>query len=541
MLRIILLFAAAVVAASPAQAEIKTPRAISDGMVLQREKPVKIWGWSEPNAEVEVRFGGKIKRSRADGSGAWNVIFEPMEASGTPREMEFFENGRLSKKISDILVGEVWVLGGQSNMSWPLLPTEGGEAAAARADYPSVRCFRQGRQFLPDVYLDKKFGMFEKNSLCSLALSRTPQKDSPEGSSWEKASPESVPLWSAIGFYFAERLAADLKVPVGLLFTSLGGSPMIAWMPESAAAGNPYLKKRAESFSKAMKEWDSGGYEMAAKKHLKKISDRKEAIAKAKLAGKKIRQEAYRYYLPPSKDSPYAHSSTPFYNFNAKVAPLSGYAVRGILWYQGESDANGPAAENFEGQLETLIAAWRKCFGDSSLPFIQAQLSSYGRGKNWPRVRDAQLGVSQRKQNVYTVCTIDVGDKNDVHPRNKSAVAERMEKIALSEVYGDASVYPFSPVFKCAKLSGGRAEVVLETFGRKVEMSGNAGGFEILSGEKWTPAKAVLEGSTIVFESDGGRVIDGVRYLWSAFPQNDACIRNIDGLPLFPFSFIREK
>lgn len=529
-------FLAAISIPTLSLAEIKMPRLFSDGAVLQCGKPLKIWGTAAPDSKVEVVFGGRSAAAKADSSGEWSVQLPAFEASKTPREMTVSENGKAAKKISDILVGEVWVLGGQSNMAWPLKPTKDCLKAIGRADYPTIRCFRSSKQALPDIYAGKKFGTFERSSLCSLSLSRTQQKDSPEGSAWERATPQSVPLWSAIGFHFAEKLAADLDVPVGLLFTPLGGSPMIAWIPESAADGNAVTKARAKSFRKLLRAWDNGGYEKAKAEY-----DAKIAKLAAAAKGKIDRSGGYRDYVPPSKDSPYAESATPFFNYNAKVAPLSGYAVRGILWYQGESDAYKATEEKFGGQLGLVIDVWRKCFGDAKLPFLQVQLSSYGRSACWAEVRAAQLAASRNIENVYTVCSIDAGDKKDIHPRDKETVASRLEKMAVSQVYGKKIPAPFSPVFKEAKFDGSRVVVSVDDFGRGLKTDGKLRGFEVLCGGKWIAANAEADGGKIAVESPDSARVDGVRYLWCQYPQDDVCVRNSDGLPLFPFRAERGK
>ncbi len=417
-------FLAALLAATVSSAEVKLPRLFSDGAVLQCGKPLKIWGWASPDSEISVSFAGKTASARADKSGEWSVQLPPLPASKTPRKIEISENAKLSKTVSDVLVGEVWVLAGQSNMAWPLLPTTDGKAATERANYPTVRCFKKIRGALPDTFIERKFGTFERTSLCSLDLARTPQKDSPEGSVWRAATPKNVPLWSAIGFYFAEKLAADLDVPVGLVFTPIGGSPMAAWIPESACAGNGFLEMRKKSHAIHMRKWDNGGYEKALAEYNAKVEKRKSELAEWKRGGKKPENwGGYRAYVPPSKDSPFSASETPFYNFNAKVAPLAGYAARGILWYQGESDARGASAE-----------------------------------------------------------------------------------------------------------------VSVDSFGRGLKTDGEMRGFEVLVGGKWLAADAALDGGKIVVSSRNGGKIDGVRYLWKQYPQDDVCLRNSDGLPLFPFS-----
>lgn len=530
-------FLAALFAASVSFAEVKLPRVFSDGAVLQCGKPLKIWGWALPESEVSVSFAGKTASARADKSGEWSVSLPPLPASKTPRKIEISENAKLSKTVSDVLVGEVWVLAGQSNMAWPLLPTTDGKAASECANYLTVRCFKKIKGELPDTFLEHGFGTFERTSLSSLDLARTPQKDSPEGSVWRAATPKNVPLWSAIGFYFAEKLAADLDVPVGLVFTPLGGTPMAAWIPESACAGNGFLEMRKKSHAIHMKKWDNGGYEKALAEYNAKVEKLKSEIAEWKRGGKKPESwGGYRAYVPPSKDSPFAASATPFYNFNAKVAPLAGFAARGILWYQGESDVYKTSLAAFESQLETVVRVWRECFADPNLPFIQAQLSSYGKSANWATARAAQLAVSERTENMYTVCTLDIGDKNDVHPRNKTDVGLRMELVAMACVYGKPTPSPLSPILAGAKFVGDSAEVSVNSFGRGLKADGELRGFEASVGGKWVAADASLDGGKIVVKSRDGGKIDGVRYLWKQYPQDDVCLRNSDGLPLFPFS-----
>lgn len=530
-------FPAALFAATLSFAEVKLPRVFSDGAVLQCGKPLKIWGWASPDSEITVSFAGKTASARADKSGEWSVSLPPLSASKTPRKIEISENSKAAKTVSDVLVGEVWVLAGQSNMAWPLLPTTDGKAAAERANYPTVRCFKKIKSELPDTFLGNKFGTFERTSLCSLDLARTPQKDSPEGSVWRAATPKSVPLWSAIGFYFAEKLAADLDVPVGLVFTPIGGSPMAAWIPESACAGNEFLEMRKKSHAIQMRKWDNGGYEKALAEYNAKVEKRKAELAEWKRGGKKPKSwGGYRAYVPPSKDTPFSASATPFYNFNAKVAPLAGYAVRGILWYQGESDVYKLSLAAFESQLETVVRVWRECFADPNLPFIQAQLSSYGKSANWATARAAQLAVSERTKNMYTVCTLDIGDKNDVHPRNKTDVGLRMERVAVACVYGKPAASPLSPIFSGAKFDGASAEVSVNSFGRGLKADGELRGFEVLVGGKWLAADASLDNGKIKLTSRDGGKVDGARYLWKQYPQDDVCLRNSDGLPLFPFS-----
>ena len=248
-------FAFAALAASALSAEIKLPRVFSDDMMFQRQKPVKVWGMSDPGADVRVEFGGKSASAKAGGDGKWSLFLGAMEASFEPRDMKVYENGKLSKTVKSALVGEVWILGGQSNMemeySWRNLKPDGN---------PLIRYFSNPH---PN-------------------LSETPLFDTSEASGWRRAEGDNPRKFSMVGYGFARRLARDLGVPVGLVYTARGGSWMETWIPFGDMDGSEYLKSRREEYSKEMPAWKGGGYEKAAKAHKEKMARHKAAVEKAK-------------------------------------------------------------------------------------------------------------------------------------------------------------------------------------------------------------------------------------------------------------------
>ena len=519
-----------IVAVSTSYAEIKLPRIYSDNMVLQRAKPLKIWGHSSPKADVMVEFTNIKKSAKANDNGEWIVEFPPLNTLSSPQKMSFFENGKFSKAINNILVGEVWVLGGQSNMSWPLKPTTDGDQALKRAPkYTNIRCFTNSVSCLPKEIANAKLGYFEKLSLHQSEMAEKPQKDFSQGWGWEtSANPQDVELWSAIGYYFAEGLVDKLDVPVGIIMVSLGGSPMVAWIPEKNMQKNKLLKAKWGVFKKQRDAWlKEGGYEKALAEYKEKVLDNPRVKEGKRIAG------GWRAYLPPSKLTHIGHSSTPCYNFNAKVAPLTNLSVAGVLWYQGESDCGRTTIEQFQSQLLVVIESWRELFGN--IPFIQAQLSSYAKSKNWMPARQAQLKTAIEQAGVFCVNTIDVGDKKDVHPRNKKAVADRMLRTAFAEIYSGDRNSAFSPSMKSVEYEGNVAKVSFDSYDAILELRGTPKGFMVLSNGTWKDASAKLKGSVLYVSSLDGTKVDGVSYLWEQCPMDKVCLYNKVGLPVFPF------
>ena len=503
---------AAFIAVSSAFAEIWTPSVFSDNMMLQRDAFVRVWGTSAPNAKVEVEFGGKRKSAKADADGKWSLKLDKMPADKNPREMTIYENGKVGKKIGNILVGEVWILGGQSNMQWSAYNTTDFEKLSARANYPNLRYFNQQTKH----------------------LSRTPAKDSLQGKWFAVTSRKLAASCSATGIYFGEQLMKDLDVPVGLVFAALGASKMVAWIPEDKISQQKYLESEWSKFNREMKAYD-----------YKKIHEkwRKDAAAwdieakKAKAEKRKPVPE--RRPQEPVELSSRMPAQTPVYLYNAVISPIEGFTARGAIWYQGESDSFGETLDNFQLQFDFLVNTWREKFGNKNMPFIWAQLTSIGKGSGWPMTRWKQFLSSKSLKNGAVVNLIDLGERDDVHPRDKTSVGLRFEKLALNKVYGMKNVHASAPEMSKVAYSGDSARILFETFGRKLAGKGEPRGFEVLVDGKWVEAAPVLDGKTVVLKSPDGGAVRGVRYLWTAWAQPNVWLFNQDGLPAF--SFIDEK
>ncbi len=511
------LFFSAIFAASAVFAEIVMPRIFSDNMMFQRDMPLKIWGKADAGARVGVEFKDQKKMVKASGDGSWSIELAPVKGSFDPAELVVFENGKEGKRIKNVLVGEVWVLGGQSNMEWRLIPTTDGEAAKARAKYPALRYFTQPS------------GTF------------TPEKqfDTPESSKWQEASPDTVARWSGVGFYFGEQLMKDLEVPVGLIETPLGGSAMRAWIPDEAVSGIPFLEENLANFKKQLAAYDYN----KALAEWKKRSDAYEASVKAaKAEGKPVPEKPWNVRNKPNKLSPQRPQETPGWLYNAKIAPIAGFAARGFLWYQGESDAGGKSLECFEEQFARIIETWRKAWNNDDMYFFWVQLASFGGSGDWATARWKQYQTMRSVQKTGMANIIDLGEEKDIHPRNKTDVGLRLEKIALRDVYGVKGLYPYGPMFKMVRYTPKGAEVVYDLDGRKLVGKGDPRGFEVKIAGEWKPAKAELVGKRVIVnpaDAEKGAKIEGVRYLWKKWALPDVWLFNDQGLPAL--SFIAEK
>lgn len=497
------LIAAFVFGAAQLFAEIQLPRIFSDNMLLQREKPVKIWGTADANAKIDVEFAGSKKSATADARGGWSLKLSPLEASATPREMKFYENGKLSKTVANVLVGEVWVLGGQSNMemtySWRKINP---------APNPKIRYFKN-----------------------PIALAEKPASDTLPTARWVAADKDNLHAFSMVGYGFAQYLAEKLDIPVGLIYTARGGAKMETYIPFAAMDSSQYLKARRENYAKSLDAWRNGGYQKAKKKY----DDLMAAIAKAKAENKTPPKYFSYQKVKPDPVAPNFPLTTPAVHFNGMVAPVAGYAARGVLWYQGESNSRD---ENFAEQFAVLVDAWRNAWRDESLVWIATEIASFdAKDADWAKTRQRQRQASHALPNSHIVAAIDTGEKRDIHPADKAAISERMALAALGAVYGDKTVAYKSPEFKSAKYSAGTAEVLFETFGGKLAGRGDSRGFELKIGGKWIPAKAAVSGDNAVRVSvESAEIPQGVRYAFKSWIKPDVWLYNQSGLPAFGFS-----
>ena len=512
-------------AVSTLHAEINMPEVFSDNMVLQRRMPVKLWGSADANAKVDAEFAGQKKSTTADSKGKWVLYLDSLKASTKPREIQILENGKLAKTIKNVLVGEVWIASGQSNMEMPMGALR-HKVDISGLENPLVRCFKQ-----------KTF-----------SISNTPREHSEEGV-WVSAAPKNenpafdkqdngwggksddIPYrhLSATGYYFANTLANNLKVPVAILYAAKGGTSMCAWIPEFAMQRLPYLKSRFEKFEKDLAADD---YKKRRAIYDEKIAKHKAAVAKAKAEGKTPPKLAWRDTLVPTPETPWSIFDSPACDYNSKIHPIATFTARGVIWYQGEANVSNYTGP-FEEQYKVLVDSWREIWDNPKMPFICVQLTSFGTNADWPTTRVHQLNVANSLNDSYIINTIDLGEKDDIHPTDKKYVGERLGKMALNKVYGK-KIDVVYPEFASANYMDNGVEVKFTTKAKLVG-KGEPRGFEIKINGKWIDAKPELSGKDTVFIASTSGKPEGVRYLWKSWASPEAWLFNKSNLPAYSF------
>ena len=488
-----------ILCAPPMEGALELARPFQDHTVLQADKPMPVWGTTVPGTEVRVSLGTRRQTTTAAADGTWQVEFAPVEASNDAIELRV-SSGKERVTRSDLVFGEVWIASGQSNMRWMLKDCAIGKETISASNDEGLRlCNFQGR-------LHPGGTKYPRELLLGLNPDNYYQTKG-----WESASPKSTPTFSGVAYFFGQRLRTNLKVPVGIIHLAVGGTPMEAHMPKSAFQRDDTLRPLLREW------WKNPNYpqwcrQRAALNLTEWLRD------------------------PPEGQEP-PHPFAPGFLWEAGIDPLLPFPVRGVIWYQGESNATvdgargAPVAKAVNRRkFEALIKSWRRAWRDEELPVYFVQLP--GLNRNWPLFREMQLEVSQQVPNTGMAVTIDVGHPTNVHPKSKKPVGERLAGLALANTYemkvsgGGAQLLEY-------KEEAGRVRLI---FDRDVRP---ASGREVLGLEvagrdrKFHPATARVEGKVILVESDRVPQPVACRYAWASFP---ACnLADSMDLPASPF------
>ena len=493
--------AAVLLLAVPLQAaDLKLAAVFSDHMVLQRDKPVPVWGWADPGEKVTVEFAGQKHAATADAKGKWVVKLDPMSASEESRALVVrAETKKAELKVADVLVGEVWLGSGQSNMAMAVSRCRDFDAEKAAAKLPLVR-------------------MFKENSGAATA----PQPDAK--GTWAVCSPETVGGHSATLYFFGREIPRDLKVPVGLINSSVGGTPIESWIAAEVQAKVPELKSAHEADMKVYNAFDA---EKAKADYAKTLERWNAQVAKAKADGKE----------PPAKPADPAAARTrrgpPGGLFDGKIHPLIPFAVRGVLWYQGEANSGPEKAHLYQHQLAALVTDWRGRWGEE-LPFAWVQLPNFERpGEGWSLVREGMLKTLRLPKTGMAI-TVDIGDPKDIHPTNKQDVGKRLALWALGSVYGKKGIATSGPLPAKHTVRDSEIVVAFTHADGGLKAKGDVAGFQIAGEDKkWVPAVAKIDGETVVVSSPDVKKPVAVRYAWTSNPTCN--LFNGQGLPASPF------
>jgi sialate O-acetylesterase len=494
--RLLTALAALLVGAGPAAAADLVPAGLfTDSVVLQRDTAVPVWGRARPGEAVTVEFAGQRRTAPADARGQWVVRLDPMPANATPRDLAIRTASETSV-LRDVVVGDVWLCSGQSNMAFRMAETADAGAEIAAAANPAVRFFRVAERFAREPGSDVR-------------------------GEWRRVSPESAADCSAVAWYFAQAVQRELGVPVGLLVSSVGGTRIETWMaPETLralGAAGPLLEKwnalPPAEFERILTDY------RAYQHQLHRMHP--EAVRAAKVRGEPAPPEPGRPALR-GHDCPGALH-------HGMIAPLQPFALRGVLWYQGEANVGAPGA--YPGLQGALVADWRRVWG-ADLPFLFVQLAPHRTAT--PAFREAQFRAWRETPRSAMVVTTDVGDAQNIHPTRKRPVGERLAAAALALAHGRA-VESSGPVFRSLRLEPDRAVLAFDHAADGLRAAGGAlTGFTVAGADgNFAPVRAEIDGSTVVIPTTGLTPPIAVRFGWANVPEVN--LFNAAGFPAVPF------
>ena len=460
-----------------ASADVTLPPVLGSGMVLQRDLPVPVWGWADAGEKVSVTFAGQTKTTKAGDDGKWMVKLDPLKANSKAASLTVTGNNKIS--LDNVLVGEVWICSGQSNMEWALRSSMNAKEEVAAADHPQIRLFNVPGHTTSPLPKEKGAG------------------------SWQVCNPKSATGFSAVGYFFGRRLQKDLGVPVGLVGSNWGGTRIEPWTTLAGFESVPELSKIADQVKNYKADTKVGG-------------------------------------------------GSPSAIYNSMVHPLAPFAMRGGIWYQGES--NGGEGVTYYHKKHALVNGWRKVFQNKDLAFYWVQLANFRKenenpagGDGWAKIREAQTQALDIPGTGMAVIT-DIGAANDIHPRNKQDVGWRLAQWALHQTYGKKNLVPAGPLYKSQKIEGNTIRLSFNHVGKGL-MVGKKTGLEptaeVKGGQlahfaiagtdkKWFWAEATIDGETVVVKSSDVPKPVAVRYGYTMNPAK-ANLYNKEGIPASPF------
>ncbi|MGE0374037.1 MAG: sialate O-acetylesterase [Planctomycetaceae bacterium] len=486
--------------------DLRLPSVFGSRMVLQRDMAVPVWGWADAGEKVTVKFRDQTQTATANSEGRWSVKLEPLGVGDAAPLTVTGKQGKI--ELTDVLVGEVWVCSGQSNMQWSVQVGLDPDLEAAAAHHPHIRLFQ-----------------------VPMVTATEPQED--VEAEWRTCTPESLPAFTAVGYFFGRNLHEVLQVPVGLVQTAWGGTRAEAWTSPEMMASVGELKPILDAWEKTAAAYNP---ETAKQQHEQALAKWEDEAAKAKADGKPAPRK------PQLQEDPRRSPHHPSTLFNAMVAPLTPFAIRGAIWYQGESNAS--RAYQYRTLMPSMIQSWRDDWQQGDFAFYQVQLANFREisdeavSSDWAELREAQMLTTQALPNVGAACITDLGAALDIHPRNKQDVGKRLARLALVDLYGFASnITRSGPVYESAVFDGDKAAIRFKTQGSPLATwyREPLTGF-VIAGEdrNWVRAESrIIDDNTVEVSSKHVPKPVAVRYNWADNPQGN--LFNAVMLPAYPF------
>jgi sialate O-acetylesterase len=483
-----------------ARAEVRLPNALSSHAVLQRDQPIHIWGWADPGETVTIHFHDQARTARADTLGKWSLWLGPEHAGGPYTLTAQGSSGSGTEvTLSDVLVGDVWIASGQSNMEMPLNGFPGnavlrnGAQEIAQANLSTVRLLR----------IEHKTSYFPIHDI---------------NATWTECTSQTAAEFSAVAYFFGRAINSREHVPIGLIDSTWGGTPVDTWISMDrigADAGLMPIFSAWARFSDGLEDID-----------LILAKERREDAA----------AEQAHQPKPEHPWHPEGLSWQPASLYNGMIAPLVPYTIKGAIWYQGETNSDPARAPYYSRFFSAMIQDWRSKWGEGNFPFLYVQISNFDSpGENWGMLRDQQRRTLAVADTAMAV-TLDVGDRDNVHPADKQTVGARLALAARALVYGEPQLEYSGPLFRTATVEGSTMRIWFDHAKNGLAAHGpQLAGFEIAGVDgKFVPATARIDGSTVIAEAQQVTQPKAVRYAWPGW--TDANLFNKEGLPASTFT-----
>ncbi|MFZ4397241.1 MAG: sialate O-acetylesterase [Kiritimatiellia bacterium] len=502
--------------AGAACAEVRLAKIFTSDMLLQRDQPIRVWGWAAPQEAVTVILDGQKAATTADAQGKW---LAELPARKQGENLTLTITGQNSISLTNVIIGDVWLCAGQSNMEWLLKDTDNAAEDSKAADLPKIRRI--------------KFNHVQ---------SAFPEVEAPAATAWQVCTPRNAGGFSAVGFYFAREIQAQTGVPIGILDDNWGGTPIEPWTPPAGMESVPELREAVTVRSNAL-----AAYAVSLPRQLNALES---WLVSARAAASNAAA------LPPMPTvAPHPGANGWCSMYHAMIHPLVRFPIKGALWYQGES--NGGEGETYYHKMRALVGGWRKVWNQGDFPFYFVQLASFQNandnpagGDGWAKLREAQtrsLGMTNTGMAVI-LDTVPLKSAGDIHPRNKSDVGQRLARWALNRDYGQKDLVVSGPLYKSMKVEGNKIRLSFDYVGSGLMVGakeGRAPAAEVKDGtlkrfaiagadRKWVWAEAVIDGQSVVVSSGAVPEPVAVRYAFSMNPDG-ANLYNREGLPASPF------
>lgn len=478
------------------QAQVKLPALVSDNMVLQQNAKVNLWGWASPNEKINIQLGWQNAPLEivANSDGKWKVIADTPQGSETAYSIKIEAINKIV--LNNILIGEVWICSGQSNMFFPVGKEEGTwktgvknyEEEVVNANYPNIRLF-------------------------TVLTNASPKPLDDVAGNWTACSPNTIKTFSAVAYFFGRDLYQKLKIPIGLVSSSWGGTKAEAWTSQTVLEGTPDFLPILEEDAKNEKIYQE-------KLETYYLNLKNERLANNNDLSKSLLKK-------PKKEA----NKTSYVLYNAMLYPLINYTMKGVIWYQGES--NSGQAYLYRTLFPAMVKNWRDDWKQGDFPFYYVQIAPYK--DQTPEIREAQLLSLKKITNSGMVVTTDVGEAKNIHPIDKQTVGHRLALIAFAKAYNEEKLVYSGPIYNHMKIKKERVQLFFDYADSGFRKTGeNLKEFEIAGEDKiFYPADAKIDGKTIVVSSSKVNKPAAVRFAWKAVPEPN--LFNAENLPASPF------